>query len=86
MKVVKRYKLPVIKYTGQRNIMYSKGNIVSNIIITLYGERCKQTYCSDHYVIYKNIKSPCCPLEANIIFYVNKSSVLKKDNYAKSSQ
>ena len=31
----------------------------------------KQTYCSDHCVMYANIKSSCWTSETNIMLYVN---------------
>ena len=35
VKEIKRYKLPVMKC--HRDVMYSRGNMVNNIVITLYG-------------------------------------------------
>ena len=39
MKEIKRYKLPVIKLVNHEGVMCSIGNIVNNIVITLYGDR-----------------------------------------------
>ena len=36
-KGIKKYKLPVIKQVSHRDVMYSTGNTVNNIVITLYG-------------------------------------------------
>lgn len=35
----KRYKLPIIKYISHRHVVYSTGNRVNNIMITLYSDR-----------------------------------------------
>ena len=43
--------------------MYTQ-NSVNNKVITLYGDR---SYCGDHFIMYKNIKSPHCIPEINII-------------------
>ena len=35
------------------------------------------TYCDDHFTIYTTIESLCCTPEANIMLYVNYTSILK---------
>lgn len=42
VKGIKRFldKLPIIKYISHGNEKDSIGNIVNNILITLYGDRC----------------------------------------------
>ena len=37
-----------------------------------------QTYCGDHFAIYRNIESLCCTPETNIILYINYTSIKKK--------
>ena len=37
MKGVKRYKLPVIKQVSHRDVMYHRGYIINNTVITFYG-------------------------------------------------
>ena len=54
--------------------MYSIGNIVNNILITLHGDRWKLGLYSDRFVMYKNIKSLCCTPEIN----VNYTSIKKR--------
>ena len=39
MREINRHKLPVVKKITHGDVMYSIGNIVNNIIITLYGGR-----------------------------------------------
>lgn len=50
----KRYKFPVIKLTSYREMMYSIGKAVNNIIITLMVTE------GDHIVRNINIESVCC--------------------------
>ena len=51
---IKKYKLPLIKIV--RNVKYSIGNIVSNIVITMYGVRWYMvTYWGDRFLCYINI-------------------------------
>lgn len=38
----------------------------------------KQTYCGGHFTIYTGTESLGCPLEANIILYINYISIIKK--------
>lgn len=38
MKGVKKYRLPVIKGVSHEDEKYSTGNIVSNVVITSYGD------------------------------------------------
>lgn len=42
--------------------MYSRGNIVNNMVITLYANK---TYHGDHFLVYKNSKSLCGMPESN---------------------
>ena len=37
---IKRHRLPVIRQMSHRAVMHSIGNLVNNIVITLYGDRC----------------------------------------------
>ena len=37
------------------------------------------TYCGEHYVMYRTIKSPCGRPETNVTLYVNHISVTKKN-------
>lgn len=39
MKGVKSYKLLVVKYTSYGDEKYSLGNIVNNVVMTLYDDR-----------------------------------------------
>ena len=50
------------------------GNIVNNIVTTLYGDRWQWSYCGDHYIIYKNTKSLYWTPKINIV-YVNYNSI-----------
>ena len=36
------------------------------------------TYCGDHFAIYTNIQSLCCTPEANIMLYINYTSMKKE--------
>ena len=56
--------------------MYSMGNIVNNIAITLLTND-NQIYYSDHFIIYKNIESQCYISEINIMMYINYTSIFK---------
>ena len=49
--------------------MYSTGDIVNNIIITLYSDR--WFLDGDHTVRHINVGSLCCTPETNVILYVN---------------
>ena len=56
------------------------GNIINNIVLTLYMTDGNWTYCDDHFAMYTNVKSICCTLETNIIVYVNYTLInLKKE-------
>ena len=35
------------------------------------------SYCSDHFIMYKNIESLCCIPETKIILYVDYNSIKK---------
>ena len=43
-----------------------------------------QTYCGDHFTIHTKIQSLCCTPETNIMFYVNYTSIKKRNTGAKS--
>ena len=54
--------------------MYNIGNIVNNIVIIVYVNTVTRLSVN-LFVMYKDIKSLCCILEANIILYVNYTSI-----------
>ena len=37
-----------------------------------------ETYCGGHFAIYTSIESLCCTPEANIMLYLNYTSIKKK--------
>ena len=37
-----------------------------------------KTYCGGHFAIYTSIESLCCTSEANIMLYLNYTSIKKK--------
>jgi len=43
----------------------SIGNIVSNIVITVYGDSGNYIYCGEHCIMYK-LSNHCYALETNI--------------------
>ena len=55
--------------------MYSTGNIINSTIIIFMVADGYQSYCDDHFVMYKNIKSLCSIPKTNIITYVDYTSV-----------
>lgn len=77
MKGIKRYRLPVTKQMGHRDVMYNTGTTVNNIVIALYGNSWLLSYQGDHFVMYINIKSLCCTSETNTILYVNYTLIKK---------
>ena len=38
----------------------------------------KKTYCGGHFAIYTSMESLCCTPEANIMLYLNYTSIKKK--------
>lgn len=66
MKETEKYKPPVIKQISYWDQKYSIGNVVNNIIITSYGDRCYYLLLmvNTKYVI---VKSFCCTPESNIV-------------------
>ena len=54
--------------------MHSIWNLANNIVTTLV-KGSHWTYCDDHFIMYKNIKSLYCIPETNIIVYVNYNSI-----------
>ena len=67
MKEIKRYKIPAIKRMSHKDEMYSMGNIVSNIVITIYGNGWLLDLHSNHFEMYRNIESLWCAPGANIV-------------------
>ena len=61
------------------NMKYITGNTVNNIVITLVTDG-NQTYCGDHFVMYRNIKSLFCPPGTNIVSQFNYILVKKEKN------
>ena len=53
------------------------GNIGSDIVITLYGDRSNYTYPGDHFIMYINVESLCYTPETNITPYVSNISIKK---------
>ena len=51
--------------------VYSTGNRVSNILVTMQVAHGYWTYCTGHFIRYVTIESLCYTPEANIILYVN---------------
>ena len=53
--------------------MYSIGNAVNNIVITLDGDKWLLVYHGDYFVVYINVEPLCCTPETNIAYqlYVN---------------
>lgn len=51
------------------------GNVVSNIVLTVYGDRWQLDLCDDHLEMYTNVESLCSMSETNIILYVNSTSI-----------
>ena len=43
-----------------------------------------KTYCGGHFAIYTSIESLCCTPEANIMLYLNHTSILKKRHHTKT--
>ena len=43
----------------------------------------KKTYCGGHFAIYTSMESLCCTPEANIMLYLNYTSIKKKDGMLK---
>ena len=60
--------------------MYNIGNIVNNIVITLYGDRwlLDLSWYSNSNPSYINVKLLCCIPKTNMILYVNYTSIFKK--------
>ena len=52
-------------------LIHSMKNMVSNIVITLYGGEWLLHYAGDHFIIYASIKSSCSTPKTNIILYFN---------------
>jgi len=81
--VVKRYKIPVIRYISSGHVIHSRYCIVhlKVKIVQLKSSHHKNkycnyvrswmlTYCDDHFAIYTCTKSSCCKPETNIKLYV----------------
>lgn len=72
--------VPVTKQISHGVIRYDIGNTVNNITISLYNGWVYQTQMltrlimSDHFIMYKSIKSLCCIPEKNTILYANYTS------------
>ena len=61
------------------NEMCDMGNIVNNIVITLYGDRQMVTKQNgDHFVMYRNIDSLCCAPGINIVLQVNYTPIFNR--------
>ena len=73
MEGIKKSKLPVIQEISHRDVMYSIGNAVNNIVITLDGDKWLLVYHGDYFVVYINVEPLCCTPETNIAYqlYVN---------------
>ena len=81
LKVIKRYRCPVIWFKSHRDIIYSLRYMVSSIVITLYGNRGLLDLSWWSFIICANVKSLCSTPVANIILYINYISILKGPIY-----
>ena len=57
--------------------MYSVGNIVSNNVISLCGNR--WSYSSDHFIMCREINLLCFTPGINIVLSTNKQTHIKRD-------
>ena len=60
---------------SHRDVIFSTGNVVSNIVITVWGQMVTRFFCVNDFIMYRNIKSLYSPPETNIIMCVNHFSV-----------
>ena len=72
MKVIKRYKLPVIRQISHKDAKYSIGNIIIMILVT----GGKNTYHDEHFIMY--ITSIYCRTPKTSIMYVSYTSIEDK--------
>ena len=61
--------------------MYSIGNIVNTIVITVYGDRWQLDLHGDYFVLYKDIEPLDCISEPNIIFEVKKEKKITVEDF-----
>lgn len=59
------YKLPVIIWKNHGDEKYELGNIVNNIVITLYGDRYNYIYNGEYFVMHIIVRSLCFTSETN---------------------
>ena len=62
-----------MEWIGHRDERYSPGNIVSGIVIALYGDR---WYFDEQRLTYKEAESLCCTPETNVTLWVNYTSII----------
>ena len=68
---------PLQKSVSHRDAKQCTGNIANNIVITFYGDRRWLHLHGEYRVMYRIVKSLCCTPKANIVLYVNYTSIIK---------